>query len=93
MQNFKEAKASYETALSIKLDYSEGYNNLSNVFHDLGRIADAMINSKKAIILKPGFSEAYDAVELHSWSRVIEQPIKSLKSTPAKQKSSLPIIT
>ena len=62
LRRHKEALTSFETAIILKPDYAEAYNNHGNALHDLRpRDEGALISFAKAIALKPDYAGAYRA--------------------------------
>ena len=54
LQRFDEAISSFDTAVALKPDYAEAYNNRHLVLHDLNRLDAALSSFNRAIALRPG---------------------------------------
>jgi CHAT domain-containing protein/Flp pilus assembly protein TadD len=58
--DFKEAIASYDKALEIKLDYHEAWNNRGMALRNLGRLDEAIASYDKALEFKPDLDESWN---------------------------------
>jgi tetratricopeptide (TPR) repeat protein len=56
---FERAVEAYNTALNIKPDYDEAYNNMGNALQLQGKFEAAIEAYNKALAIKPDYAEAY----------------------------------
>ena len=63
----EEAIKSYKSAICIKPDYSEAYNNLGSVYQKLNDLSSAKKNFKRAILINPGLAVAHNNLGLLSY--------------------------
>jgi predicted O-linked N-acetylglucosamine transferase (SPINDLY family) len=56
LKRYERALASYDTAIKLKPDYAEAYNNRGNALCELNRFDDALADYDKAITLKPDYA-------------------------------------
>ncbi len=68
------AIAGYESAIQLKPDHAEAYNNLAAALLAQGRLEDAVARYRKALSLKPDYAEAHNnlAVALVAQGRAVE---------------------
>ena len=59
LEDFTEAARSFESAINIKSDYSDAFNNLGNIKKKLGLTNEAIDNYKKAIHSRKDNLQAY----------------------------------
>src|SRR4029078_5330146 len=57
--NLSEAEAAYRTALKLKSDYPEAWNNLGSALQQQNRSADALDALQRALALRPEYFRAY----------------------------------
>ena len=55
----EQAIEAYKTALSLKSDYADAYNNMGNALTDQGKLEQAIEAYKTALSLKPDHADAY----------------------------------
>ena len=55
---YKDAIRAFQTAISIKPDYADAYNNMGNALKDLGSLEEAIRAFNKAISIKPDYADA-----------------------------------
>jgi tetratricopeptide (TPR) repeat protein len=64
LEEFEQAKTSFDKTLLINPSYSIAWNNRGSVLTLLGRIEEAIISFKKALELKPDYYKAWDNLSI-----------------------------
>ncbi|HEX4144617.1 MAG TPA: tetratricopeptide repeat protein [Pirellulales bacterium] len=59
-RRFSQAAATYGQIVALRPDVAEAYNNLGNVFKDLGQLDEAAARYELALALKPSLVQAYN---------------------------------
>ena len=59
LKQYEKALASYDTAIALRPDYAEAFNNRAMALRKLNRLEEALASYDKAIALKPQLAYAY----------------------------------
>ena len=62
LKKYDDALDNFKKALRINANNKEIYNNIGNVYSEIGKIDDAIINFKKAIEIDSSFFQAYNSL-------------------------------